>query len=293
MRSPLSKRPKLRNALILLLAFSLLQYVTKGEVTWPADTFNKIADTLGGYATRPEAGWRRATKSLEKMGEAREGHPTPDFDLTGRVVRVADGDTVSVLDKSNTQHKVRLFGIDTPERDQPHGKAARKALSAIVAGKNVGVVVVDLPLEERGVDVPAAGESVHLVRQLGDASSRDEVWAVVDELLDLLAVSLKEPQHEREHLLLAYRLVELRARDRELFVGDLPVHHLPRVLFLLLANAIDEHQGVVRAHQWRVDEPAALVVNLQRRLRRDQAQTMVGEERLPVSNTRRVVPHFF
>lgn len=143
MRSPLSKRPKLRNALILLLAFSLLQYVTKGEVTWPADTFNKIADTLGGYATRPEAGWRRATKSLEKMGEAREGHPTPDFDLTGRVVRVADGDTVSVLDKSNTQHKVRLFGIDTPERDQPHGKAARKALSAIVAGKNVGVVVVE------------------------------------------------------------------------------------------------------------------------------------------------------
>lgn len=66
----------------------------------------------------------------------------PDFDLRGRVVRVADGDTLSILDANNTQYKIRLHGIDTPEREQAHGKAAWDALSRLVAGKNVGVVVL-------------------------------------------------------------------------------------------------------------------------------------------------------
>jgi endonuclease YncB( thermonuclease family) len=36
--------------------------------------------------------------------------------LTGRVVKVVDGDTVYVLDAAKTQHKIRLGGIDGPER---------------------------------------------------------------------------------------------------------------------------------------------------------------------------------
>ncbi len=42
--------------------------------------------------------------------------------LEGKVVRVVDGDTLVVLDSGNTQHRVRLAGIDTPERGQPYGK---------------------------------------------------------------------------------------------------------------------------------------------------------------------------
>ena len=45
--------------------------------------------------------------------------PTWAADLTGRVVRVVDGDTVVVLDTEKTQHKVRLAGIDAPESGQP------------------------------------------------------------------------------------------------------------------------------------------------------------------------------
>jgi len=136
-------RKTLRNVFVLLAVISLFQYISQGEVTWPADTYQKIVTTLGDYATRPAAGWRRASDKLEQMGAAREGHPTPDFDLSGRVVRVADGDTVSVLDSNKTQHKVRLYGIDTPEWDQPYGKAAKRALSKLVAGKTVGVVTVE------------------------------------------------------------------------------------------------------------------------------------------------------
>ena len=38
--------------------------------------------------------------------------------LSGRVVRVTDGDTIVVLDASKVQHKIRLTGIDAPERGQ-------------------------------------------------------------------------------------------------------------------------------------------------------------------------------
>jgi endonuclease YncB( thermonuclease family) len=37
--------------------------------------------------------------------------------LTGRVVRVTDGDTIVILDSAKAQHKIRLQGIDAPERN--------------------------------------------------------------------------------------------------------------------------------------------------------------------------------
>ena len=40
--------------------------------------------------------------------------------ITGRVVRVSDGDTIVVLDSTNAQHKIRLTGIDAPERGQAY-----------------------------------------------------------------------------------------------------------------------------------------------------------------------------
>lgn len=39
--------------------------------------------------------------------------------LTGRVVSIADGDTITVLDAANQQHKIRLAGIDAPENRWP------------------------------------------------------------------------------------------------------------------------------------------------------------------------------
>lgn len=60
-------------------------------------------------------------------------------ELTGRVVRIIDGDTLVVLDASNTQHKVRLAGIDCPERKQPWGTQAKQALSEYVFNREVTV----------------------------------------------------------------------------------------------------------------------------------------------------------
>jgi len=60
-------------------------------------------------------------------------------DITGRVVAVTDGDTIKVLDASNAEHKVRLTGIDAPERGQPYGIASKDHLASMVAGKEVKV----------------------------------------------------------------------------------------------------------------------------------------------------------
>ncbi len=59
--------------------------------------------------------------------------------LTGKVIKVADGDSITVLDANYTQHKIRLAGIDAPERKQAYGLASRKHLASIVAGKQVTV----------------------------------------------------------------------------------------------------------------------------------------------------------
>ena len=59
--------------------------------------------------------------------------------IQGRVVGVSDGDSVTVLDAKKTQHKIRLAGIDAPERAQAYGQKAKESLSDLVFGKSVEV----------------------------------------------------------------------------------------------------------------------------------------------------------
>jgi endonuclease YncB( thermonuclease family) len=61
--------------------------------------------------------------------------------VSGRVVGVADGDTVTVLDGENTQHKIRLMGIDAPEKAMPFGQRSKQSLSGLIFGKEVQVEV--------------------------------------------------------------------------------------------------------------------------------------------------------
>ena len=60
-------------------------------------------------------------------------------EIVGRVVRVVDGDTITVLSTSTAQHKIRLQGIDAPEKKQAFGNASRKFLSGLVANREVRV----------------------------------------------------------------------------------------------------------------------------------------------------------
>lgn len=59
--------------------------------------------------------------------------------LSGKVVRVADGDTITILTPDKKQVKIRLVEIDAPEKEQPYGQASKKMLSDMVFGKDVTV----------------------------------------------------------------------------------------------------------------------------------------------------------
>lgn len=60
-------------------------------------------------------------------------------EVRGRVVGVADGDTITVLVDGHDSVKVRLAGIDAPEKAQPFGKVSKKHLSDRVFGRPVTV----------------------------------------------------------------------------------------------------------------------------------------------------------
>ncbi len=57
--------------------------------------------------------------------------------IKGRVVGVSDGDTITLLDGSKTQHKIRLQGIDAPEAKQAFGQASKRHLSNLVFNRQV------------------------------------------------------------------------------------------------------------------------------------------------------------
>lgn len=66
--------------------------------------------------------------------------------IKGNVVGVADGDTITILDEQKTRHKIRLMGIDAPEKGQPYGDASKRSLSDLAFGQ---LVVVDYNKRDR------------------------------------------------------------------------------------------------------------------------------------------------
>jgi micrococcal nuclease len=75
----------------------------------------------------------------------------PHYEIAGKVVAIADGDTVTILDESKTQRKIRLAGIDAPEKGQAFGTKARENLAAKVFRQTVRVEVIDVDRYRREV----------------------------------------------------------------------------------------------------------------------------------------------
>jgi len=78
--------------------------------------------------------------------------------IIGRVIGVSDGDTITVLE-NRTQHKIRLFGIDTPERGQAFGNKAKQFTADLVFGKSVRVIRQDVDRYGRIVGIVYVGNA--------------------------------------------------------------------------------------------------------------------------------------
>jgi len=155
-----------RTLLTFFVLGSVGQYLLQGNVTWVSDSLRWVDQATrqqtatidlpsGNIVQSAQASLDSALantrNSLSDLQASATGivdqaldspdQSAPQADLSGKAVRIADGDTLTLLDASNTQHKIRLHGIDTPERGQPYGNAAREALEAHVAGQRIGVVI--------------------------------------------------------------------------------------------------------------------------------------------------------
>jgi len=94
--------------------------MTGTRVTWTI--VGLLLAALGGLVYQQKDAWRAP--------------------FTGRVVTVADGDTLGVL-RGAREVRVRLYGVDCPERSQPHGVAAKQFTSAHCFNRDVEVKVLD------------------------------------------------------------------------------------------------------------------------------------------------------
>jgi endonuclease YncB( thermonuclease family) len=121
--------------------------------------------------------------------------------LQGRVVGVSDGDTVTILTDEQRQFKIRLSGIDAPEKKQPFGSFSKQTLSQRVYGKPVLVEWSRTDRYGRIVGkIELGGRDVNL-EQVREGSA----WVYTEYLKEL-------PQADRERYLEAQDTARLERR---------------------------------------------------------------------------------
>lgn len=82
--------------------------------------------------------------------------------ITGKVIRVTDGDSITISDSQGKSIRVRLFGIDCPEVGQPFSKNATEHTKQLCEGKDVRVDVKHIDRYKRTVGVVYTPENIDL-----------------------------------------------------------------------------------------------------------------------------------
>lgn len=86
-------------------------------------------------------------------------------DFTGQVVGILDGDTIEVM-RHGKAERIRLFGIDCPEKAQAFGHKAKQAASRLVFGKTVTVESHGHDKYQRTIGEVFLTDGTHVNREL-------------------------------------------------------------------------------------------------------------------------------
>ncbi|MBN2106413.1 MAG: thermonuclease family protein [Deltaproteobacteria bacterium] len=92
---------------------------------------------------------------------------TPAHACQGKVVGVADGDTITVMHNGRGE-KIRLYGVDTPEKKQDFGQRAKQFTSDMACGKIVDV---------EPIAIDRYGRTVGIVR-IGGKRLNEELYSI-------------------------------------------------------------------------------------------------------------------
>jgi endonuclease YncB( thermonuclease family) len=98
----------------------------------------------------------RVQWKLSSLGDGIR-HPSPLFRVAGKVVGVSDGDTITVMHDGKGE-KIRLYGVDSPEKGQDYGSRAKQFTSQVVFGKTVNVKPIDQDRYGRTVGIVTYGK---------------------------------------------------------------------------------------------------------------------------------------
>lgn len=168
------KRSRTRFSLVsialLLAALSIVEFSETGSLQWPGqlqsaaqrlaadapqqtpgETLQQtlstgrelLAQAEQRVAEAPQQAAATGTGSTSSTGSTGNSTAAPAGLLTGEAVNITDGDTFTLRYSSLEDERVRLYGIDAPERDQPHGREAGAALARLIEGRTVGVELVE------------------------------------------------------------------------------------------------------------------------------------------------------
>jgi endonuclease YncB( thermonuclease family) len=119
--------------------------------------------------------------------------------LLAIVVGVSDGDTVTALTHEKTQMKIRLSGIDAPEKRQPYGERSKQNLSELVYGKEVDLSCGKIDRYKR---------HICLIKVDGKDANLEQIRAGM--AWHYKAYAKEQPIAERE----MYAAEEIKARQR-------------------------------------------------------------------------------
>ncbi len=85
---------------------------------------------------------------------------------SGLVVRLADGDTFTLLVAGNKQLKVRLYGVDAPERQQDFGNVSRSKMQELTTGHTISIEVKDTDRYGRTVGIAHRDDGLNLNEEM-------------------------------------------------------------------------------------------------------------------------------